>query len=161
MKAIAAMDEKRGIGFENGLPWKNPIKEDFRWFKEFTTGKILVVGSKTFDTLPSLRNRNVVVLTKYSDGYEDGYDPIYNYAWCYRSYDDIMEVYQCQNPNLICAGGAKTYELFLPLITEFYITHVKGTYDADVFMCSFEELFPHKQLIRELEGGHKIVKYFK
>lgn len=181
MKAIATMAENRAIGRNNKLPWI-PIKEDFKWFKDFTTREILVVGSKTFDTLPPLRNRNVIILTKYSDGYEDVYDPIYNYAYCYKSYEDILEINNSQ-PNLICAGGAKTYELFLPYITEFYVTHIKGEYEADTFMPPFEEYFSKKQIIRAFNerlmvfsssdndsieeetlkevDGHYIVKYSK
>lgn len=161
MKAIAAMAENRAIGKDNDLPWrcKGKVSEDFKWFKEFTTNKILVVGSKTFDTLPPLRNRNIIVLTKFSDGYEDGYDPIYNCAWCYKSYEEILELNQCQQLNMICVGGAKTYELFMPYITEFYVTHVKGEYEADTFMPPFEHLFAKKDLVRKVDGNQVIVYY--
>jgi len=56
MKAIIAMAQNRVIGKNNGLPWPS-IKEDFKWFKEFTMGKTLIVGKNTFDTLPLLKNR--------------------------------------------------------------------------------------------------------
>ncbi len=46
MKAIIAMAENRVIGKNGGLPWPS-IKEDFRWFREFTTGKKLIVGKNT------------------------------------------------------------------------------------------------------------------
>lgn len=162
MKAIAAMAaNNRAIGKDNDLPWrcKGKISEDFKWFKEFTTGKILVVGNKTFDTLPPLRNRNVIVLTKYSDSYEEGYDPIYNYAHCYKSFEEILEINECQ-PNLICAGGAKTYDLFLPYITEFYVTHIKGNYAGDTFMPAFEYLFSQQELVKEFDG-HRVIRYSK
>ena len=63
MKAIIAMAQNRVIGKNNGLPWPS-IKEDFKWFKEFTMGKTLIVGKTTFDTLPLLKNRECLVLTK-------------------------------------------------------------------------------------------------
>jgi dihydrofolate reductase len=56
MKAIAAMSENRG----HGKKWRTSmasIKEDFKWFKEFTMGKNLVVGNSTFQTLPPLKGR--------------------------------------------------------------------------------------------------------
>ena len=61
MKAIIAMAKNRVIGKNNGLPWPS-IKEDFKWFKEFTMGKTLIVGKTTFDTLPLLKNRECLVL---------------------------------------------------------------------------------------------------
>jgi dihydrofolate reductase len=62
---------------------------------------------------------------------------------------------------LVVIGGAKTYELFLPYITEFYVTHVKGEYDGDTFMPPFEHLFDKQEVIREFECVHKVLKYYK
>lgn len=164
MKAIAAMAENRAIGRDNKLPW-HPIKEDFKYFKEFTTNKILIVGRTTFNTLPFLRDRNVIILCRDKVFRNTStYNAYYNMGACALYYDEIIKLYNETYSNkdkLIVAGGAKTYELFLQHITEFYVTHVKGEYDADVFMCNFEDFFPNRQLIRELDGGHKIIKYFK
>jgi hypothetical protein len=54
----------------------------------------------------------------------------------------------------------KTYELFLPYITEFYVTHVKGVYDADTYMIPFEHLYNKQEVIKEFDG-HRVVKYTK
>ena len=53
MKAIIAMAKNRVIGKNGKLPWPS-IKTDLKHFKEFTTGKTLIVGKNTFDTLPLL-----------------------------------------------------------------------------------------------------------
>ena len=63
MKAIIAMSQNRAIGKNGGLPWPS-IKEDFKWFKEFTMGNTIIVGKNTFDTLPLLKNRECLVLLK-------------------------------------------------------------------------------------------------
>lgn len=181
MKAIAAMAENRAIGRDNKLPW-HPIKEDFKWFKEFTTGKILVTGRKTFDALPPLKNRNLIVLTHYDIGYEDTYNPKNNMAYCYRKKDDILYLDSHHKGELVVIGGAKTYELFLPYITEFYVTHVKGEYEADTFMPPFEHLFSKTEIVRAFNDtgtvfypgmgteslkelkefeGHRVIKYSK
>lgn len=182
MKAIVAMSNNRAIGKNKGLPWPI-IKEDFQFFKDFTTNKILVVGNKTFSTIPPLRNRNIIILTNNSISYEDGYDPIYNYGYCYKSYKTILDIDEHHKNNLICIGGAKTYELFLPFITELYVTHINGTYDADTFMPPFEHLFSKKEIIRAFNkyivmypslntsginpdslkefDGHKVIRYSK
>ena len=62
MKAIVAMGRNRVIGLNDKLPWP-PIKEDFKWFKEFTINNTIVIGKKTFDTLPPLKDRNIIVIT--------------------------------------------------------------------------------------------------
>lgn len=157
MKAIAAMAENRAIGKNETLPWE-PIKEDFKWFKEFTTGKILVVGHKTFVSLKALKNRNLIVLTRFE--YPDTYDVIHNMAFCYRDLQNIVNLDSTHKGELIVIGGAKTYELFFPYITEFYVTHVKGTYEADTFMPKFEHLFSKQETIKEIDKA-TIVKYIK
>lgn len=159
MKAIAAMSENRAIGKNGAIPWR--IKEDFQWFKEFTTGKILVVGWNTANTLPPLKNRNRIVVNTYDIRPKiDVFDVINNCAQACYSRDAIIRLDSLQ-PNLVCIGGAKTYELFLPIITEFYVTHVKGSYDADVFMPPFEHLFAKREMIGYLDGGHEVIRYSK
>lgn len=148
MKAIAAMAENRAIGRDNKLPW-HPIKEDFNFFKNFTIGKILVVGHRTFYNLPPLINRNMVILTNMSSCiYEAEYDPKNNSASNYGNKYDILDLDRHHKGELIVIGGAKTYELFFPYITEFYVTHVKGEYEADTFMPPFEHLFSKMEIVR-------------
>src|SRR6478672_4996623 len=62
-KAIAAMSLNRVIGAGNKIPWHLP--EDFKWFKKMTTGHVLVMGRKTFESIGKpLPNRTTIVLTR-------------------------------------------------------------------------------------------------
>src|SRR3954469_903521 len=62
-KAIAAMSENRAIGSGNKIPWHLP--EDFKWFKQMTTGHVIVMGRKTFESIGKpLPNRETIVLSK-------------------------------------------------------------------------------------------------
>src|SRR5439155_16374461 len=62
-QAIAAMSENRVIGAGNKIPWHLP--EDFKWFKQMTTGHIVVMGRKTFESLGKpLPNRTTIVLSR-------------------------------------------------------------------------------------------------
>jgi dihydrofolate reductase len=62
-KAIAAMSLNRVIGRGNQIPWRLP--EDFRWFKQMTTGQVVLMGRKTFESLRKpLPNRQTIVLTR-------------------------------------------------------------------------------------------------
>ena len=163
MKAILAMAQNRVIGKNGGLPWPS-IKEDFKWFKEFTMGGTLIVGKNTFDTLPLLKNRECLVLVK-----EDkimAANPnqylVNNNSMTgqlitmtdFESYSEFRKDY------LIVAGGAKTYIKLLPYIKEFYVTHVNGTYDGDTFMPEFEHTFSNKEVVKEFDG-HKVIMYTK
>src|SRR5881296_473625 len=62
-KAIAAMSLNRVIGAGNKIPWRLP--EDFKWFKQMTTGQIIVMGRKTFESIGKpLPNRTTIVITR-------------------------------------------------------------------------------------------------
>jgi dihydrofolate reductase len=163
MKAILAMAENRVIGKNGGLPWPS-IKEDFKWFKEFTTGKKLIVGKNTFDTLPLLKNREILVLTRRVEelNHIENQYLINNNGLSGKIIDirDVMIFELKNNPDIIVAGGAKTYVRLLPYITEFYVTHVNGSYDGDTFMPPFEDLFTKFELVKEFDG-HKVIKYTK
>ena len=50
--------------------------------------------------------------------------------------------------------------MFLPYITEFYVTHIKGTYDADTYMIPFEHLYNKQEVVKEFDG-HRVIKYTK
>ena len=162
MKAIIAMAQNRVIGKNNGLPWPS-IKEDFKWFKEFTMGKTLIVGKTTFDTLPLLKNRECLVLTKpveAIDAYITNQYMVNNNAMTGQmiTMEDVESYSRFRKDYLIVVGGAKTYVKLLPYITEFYVTHVNGNYDGDTFMPEFEHLFAHQEVVKEFDG-HKVIKY--
>jgi dihydrofolate reductase len=156
MKAILAMAKNRCIGIEGKIPWHIP--NDFRWFKEFTTGKKLIVGKNTFDTLPMLKNREILVLTRKVEELSEITNQylINNNDLTGKIISDVSDL----DPDIIVAGGAKTYVRLLPYITEFYVTHVNGTYDGDTFMPPFEDLFTNKEVVKEFDL-HKVIKYTK
>lgn len=164
MKAIVAMAKNRVIGKNSALPWPS-IKEDLNHFKEFTTGKTLIVGKNTFDTLPLLKNRECMVLTKPVEGidaYITNQYLVNNNAMTGQmiTMEDVESYSQFRKDGLIVAGGAKTYVKLLPYIKEFYVTHINGNYDGDVFMSSFEHLFADQEVVKEFDG-HKVIKYTK
>ena len=164
MKAIIAMAKNRVIGKNGGLPW-SPIKEDFKHFKEFTSGNTLIVGKNTFDTLPLLKNRECLVIVRKDeivDAYIENQYIVNNNAMTGQlvTMEDIESYSDFRKDYLIVAGGAKTYIKLLPYINEFYVTHVNGNYDGDVFMPEFEHLFTNKETIKEFDL-HKVIKYTK
>lgn len=158
MKAIAAMAANRAIGSKGGIPWHIPA--DFKWFKEFTIGKTLVIGRTTFETLPPLKDRKFIVLS--SSGFDLTVGKFM--AWSKRTQDvsfcDPLRFKPSDYPDTIVAGGAKTYELLLPYCDSLFMTHVIDEYEGDTFMPEFESLFPNSEVIKE-DKEFWIVRYWK
>ncbi len=159
------MDENRGIGKNGTIPWK--VSEDFAWFKSMTLNKTIVVGRKTFDTLPNLKNRSCYIITNNSPMSYVGLYPlktnIDGFEGMEIRVDNLkrtVDLFAEHTHEWIVCGGAKTYELLMPYITEFYVTHVKGIYDSDTFMSPFEHLFIRNEVVKEF-GEHKVIKYIK
>ena len=166
MKAILAMSENRAIGKNGALPWPS-IKDDFKHFREFTMGKTLIVGRTTFNTLPKLKDRECYVVTNNSIMSTVGFYTVKENSNGYTGKEiniahlhETIKLNAPDSDNWIVAGGAKTYELFLPYITEFYVTHIKGTYDADTYMIQFEHLYNKQEVVKEFDG-HRVIKYTK
>lgn len=152
MKAIAAMDLNRVIGYKGKIPWY--FSEDLKWFKEFTWGKTLVVGKTTYDGLPPLKNRQLIVLTSNSTELNSKFQTE-RLSFCQpRNFNPQWY------PNGIVAGGAKTYQLLLPHCEELYMTYVIDEHEGDTFMPPFEDLFSTSEIVRE-EKHFWIVKYTK
>jgi dihydrofolate reductase len=132
-KAIAAMSLNRVIGADNKIPWHIP--EDFKWFKKLTTGHVIVMGRKTFESIGKpLPNRTTVVLTRSSP-------PIPGV----QTFADLAQI----NPDspdfasreIFICGGAEVYRQALPLCSDLYLTLVKRTVEGDVFFPPFEGEF--------------------
>ena len=152
------MDSKRGIGFENSIPWK--IKEDFAHFKKTTLseGASLIMGRKTWEGLPVkwLKGRNLWVLTSSSYGWVNGANKEDN---CSITFIDKIEDLPQNTETLWVCGGKQIYELFVPKTTEYLVSHVKGEFPCDVFMPEFESKFKNVESILTHEK-FEVKRYF-
>ena len=129
-QAIAAMSENRVIGAGNKIPWHLP--EDFKWFKKMTTGQVIVMGRKTFESIGKpLPNRTTLVLSRSQ--------------FCHPGVQTVSELSRIDLANetrgvFIC-GGAQVYAQALPLCSDLYLTLVKRVVDGDAFFPPFEDRF--------------------
>jgi dihydrofolate reductase len=136
-KAIAAMSENRVIGRGNTIPWHLP--EDFRWFKRTTTGHVLVMGRKTFESIGRpLPGRTTIVLSR-GGFHHPGVQTV-------ASLPEVAPLVGDRQA-FIC-GGAELYAQALPLCSDLYLTLVKRTVEGDAFFPPFEEAF---ELTAQLE----------
>ena len=132
MNAIAAMSLNRVIGRGGQLPWHLP--EDFRWFKKTTSGGVVLMGRKTFDSLgkPLPKRTNVVVTRGEAIS---GVETIADLA------DFNPEVYAPREVWVI--GGAEIFRQLLPKCRELLLTVVQRDYDGDVLFPEFEPDFTY------------------
>jgi dihydrofolate reductase len=160
MKAIVAIDESGGIGYKNDLPWPK-IKEDFQWFKEFTLEKNIVVGNKTFLTLPPLKKRIIYCLSKHQVCSTQTFSRDNRIDRVIHNINDIKYI---PEDSIVC-GGAQIYKLLIPKCLEVYVTHVEGVYSSDTFFPFSEDeinkMFPLNEFVRGFPGGHRVFRYYK
>ena len=127
---IAALNHRRTIGKDGDIPWHLP--NDFKHFKETTLNKTIVMGRKTFASLPSqkpLPKRNNVILSKTlfeAPGFI-----------CCKSEKEILNLTK-EEDDVYIIGGQNIYQVFLPLASQMILTVVDNDVVGDVFFPMFE-----------------------
>lgn len=116
------------IGFENRLPWHIPA--DFRRFKAMTMHKPMIMGRKTFESLPGLLpGRRHIVLTRHDDWASEGAEVVH-------SVDEALEAAREGNETgeIAVVGGSAIYDVFRPLAHRIEVTEIHADFQGDVFM---------------------------
>lgn len=127
---IAAAAENNALGKDNDLVWHLP--DDFKRFKELTTGHHIIMGRKTFESFPKpLPNRTHVVITRKKNYKKEG-------AVVVNSLEEALELAkEDRQPYII--GGGEIYRLALPEADRIELTRVHGTFEADAFFPEIDE----------------------
>ncbi len=150
MNLIAAVDQNWAIGKENKLLVSIPA--DMKFFREMTTGKVVVMGRKTLEGFPGgfpLKNRTNIVLSS---------NPAYqvNGAAVVHSREEAIEkLHTYDSEDIYIIGGESVYRMFLDMCDTAYITKIDYAYDADAF---FPNLDAKKEW--ELSAGSEEQTYF-
>ena len=147
---IAAVAKNDVIGVNNLMPWH--IKEDFKFFKEFTTGKPVIMGRKTWESLMTkpLPNRRNIVITRQADYVAEGAEVVGDLQAAFALCADAPEV--------IVMGGAQIYAEALPLATDLRTTEVDLTVDGDAYFPSVDA-HAWKELAREAHVSAKDIAF--
>ena len=122
---IAAIAENNVIGKDNKLIWH--ISEDLKRFKQITSGHPVIMGRKTYESLPfkPLPKRKNIILSSQKDLKYEG-------AIVLNSKDAVLE--ECRNEEeIFICGGAEIYKLFLPLAEKLYLTKIHHNFEGDTF----------------------------
>jgi dihydrofolate reductase len=123
---IVAMDEKRGIGRQNALPWK--LSDDLKRFKALTMGHTLLLGRKTYDAIGRpLPGRKIIILTRNPDYTIDG-------CRIARTLHQALELAAADGENeVFISGGGEVFAQALPHADRIYLTQVHASLECDVF----------------------------
>ena len=135
---VVGMSENRVIGVNGGLPWHLP--EDLKWFKSLTSGHLIVMGRKTYDSIgrPLPKRRNIVVSRQALK--IEGVEVV-------SSLEQVPIPEEGQKSFLI--GGGEIYRLGLPMTSEIYLTRVKRVIEGESTFLEFENDFEKAEVIRE------------
>ncbi|MDC1449811.1 type 3 dihydrofolate reductase [Candidatus Thioglobus sp.] len=130
LSIVVAMDENRLIGKDNKLPWHLPA--DLAYFKKITTGKSIVMGRKTYDSIGRpLPNRRNIVISRNSKTLITGCEVI-------TSIDEVLSITKDEDEVMII-GGASLCEQLLPQVSRLYITKIEGKFDGDIHFPEYDE----------------------
>ena len=147
---VAYGKNNKVIGVNNQIPWH--IKEDFLHFKNFTTGKTILMGEQTFISIGKpLPNRKTIVATLKDFKYNHEDVTIVNDLF------EVLKQYKDSKEELVVCGGATIYKLALPYVDKLVISEVKKTYQGDAFFPDFEDKF---DLVSEEEKEEFVIKTY-
>ena len=122
---IVAVSDDWGIGKDNELLWRIP--EDLKRFKRLTTGNAIIMGKKTWESLPRkpLPDRKNIVLTDIAHEIIEGSITAYSIEDALSKCDNTKEIF--------IIGGGSIYRQFMPLADRLYISHVHKKGPADIY----------------------------
>ncbi len=146
---IACVGKNLELGKNNDLIWHLP--NDLKYFKNVTKGKTVIMGRKTFESLPGVlpKRRNIVLQLK-EESIIDGVE-------IFNSIPDILENVKNEEETFII-GGASIYRQFLPYAKKLYLTEVeKSCKNPDVYFPKFDKRKYKKTIVGHGEDNN--IKY--
>jgi dihydrofolate reductase len=127
LELVVAIDEQGGIGKNNQLLWHLPA--DLKHFKEITTGHLIIMGRKTYDSIGRpLPNRRNIVISRQGDLQIEGVEVA-------NSLSDAISLVANETKAFII-GGAEIFKQAMPFISKIHLTIVHHSFEADTFFES-------------------------
>ena len=140
---IAAIGKNNELGKDGELIWHLP--NDLKFFREITTGHTIIMGKKTFESLPKmLPNRTHVVLSR-SNAFPEG-------VIVFHTLDDLLKHFEKSDEELFIIGGGSIYKEFLDYSNRLYLTEIDAECkDADTYFPTFDHSEWNSKVLRENE----------
>lgn len=133
IRLIAAMDDKRGISDEHGIPWQGRIPTDTKYFREQTAHGVIVMGYRTYEEFAQpLHDRENFVVSRPGTSLRAGF----------VSVPDVVEFLTRHSDETVWViGGAAVYATTLPIADELYITQLDGDFKCTTLFPEFDDAF--------------------
>ena len=143
INVIVAMTKRRIIGKDGTLPWH--LSEDLKLFKAHTTGNIVIMGRKTFDSIgrPLPNRRNLVVSKSIQEN-----EKVAGVEY-FPDLEHALNAAQDGSGKIFIIGGASIYKQFLPYANTLYLTEVDSESEADVYFPEFDKSLYEKEIVKE------------
>ncbi|SJZ67093.1 dihydrofolate reductase [Eubacterium coprostanoligenes] len=137
---IAAVGKNLELGKDNDLIWH--FKEDMKFFKETTMGHPVIMGRKTFESLPkALPGRKNIVISANPEYKADGAEVV-------TSVEEAIKLAETENTDAFVIGGGRIYNEFLPYADNLYLTEINAeSPDADTYFPDFNKSDYIKEII--------------
>ncbi|ALB43917.1 MULTISPECIES: dihydrofolate reductase [Clostridium] len=150
---IVAIAKDNVIGKDNKLLWH--ISEDLKRFKKITTGKKMIMGRKTFESLPGiLPNREHIVLTR-----DNNFNVDSDKVTIEHDFNSVLQRYLKCEDEVFVIGGAEIYKQFLPYAKKLYLTKVDEEFEGDTYFpginySNYNTEYTSEKFIDEKNGLH-------
>lgn len=131
LSIIVAQAENGAIGKDNDLLWH--LGDDLKHFKQLTMGHPVVMGRKTWESLPKrpLPGRRNVVMTNNHEYVADGATVVHSINGLFKAMEDVDD-------EVFVMGGAAVYSILMPFCSKIYVTQVYRAFEADVFFPTID-----------------------
>lgn len=149
---VVAMSINNLIGCDGDIPWRGKIPADMDHFVDYTTEKIVVMGRKTYDSIPKkyrpLSKRENIILSR---------KPGLDYPGCAVVHDPSAIERISASREVCILGGGEVYKIFLPVATRLIVTHVEIVIAGDTFFPPINPVDWTERLIlhQPVEGRNK------
>lgn len=152
---VVAADKNFTIGNNKGLPWPK-VSADMKHFRELTTGKTVVMGRKTYESIGKpLPNRKNVVLTRDTQFRPQG-------VTVYSSTEETLAQLP-KNEEVCIIGGATLYSEFLPYTDIIHFTFIDGEFPGDTYLQSdiFQNFTLMDEQVKEKDENNPFTLHFQ
>lgn len=140
---IAAIGKNNELGENNNLIWHLP--QDLKFFKETTMGKTIVMGRKTFESLPKLLPGRKHIVLSSSNNFPGE-------VTVYHSIEEFIGNTSVLDEEIFVIGGASIYKAFVEYASKMYLTHIDATCKtADAFFPEFNNEEWDSEFIKDNE----------
>lgn len=132
LSIIVAKANNNIIGGNNKLLWH--LSKDLKRFKEITTGNTIIMGRKTFESLPKiLPNRHHVVITSNKDFKVDS-----DRVTIVNNIEEIVDKYKDSVEEAFIIGGGEIYNILLPYTNKLYLTRIYKDFEGDTYFPNID-----------------------